>query len=40
MAANYALAIPYPDWLAEVAADPIYGWAVSAWDRATAVKGS
>ncbi|MEI3850053.1 MULTISPECIES: terminase large subunit [unclassified Ensifer] len=40
MAAPYPLAMPYPDWLAEVADDPAYAWAVSGWDRAAAVPGA
>ncbi|CCE96161.1 putative terminase large subunit [Sinorhizobium fredii HH103] len=40
MAAPYPLAVPYPDWLAEVVDDPMYAWAVSGWDRAAAVPGA
>lgn len=40
MAAPYPLAMPYPDWLAEVADDPAYKWAISGWDRAAAVPGA
>lgn len=40
MAAPYPLAMPYPDWLAAVADDPEYAWAISGWNRAAAVKGA
>jgi phage terminase large subunit-like protein len=40
MAAPYPLAKPYPDWLQAVADDPVYAWAISAWDRAASVEGS
>jgi len=40
MSAPYPLALPYPDWLASVAADPAYEWAVSGWNRAAAVEGA
>lgn len=30
----------YPAWLQEVADDPIYAWALSAWNRASAVDGA
>ncbi|MBD9635956.1 terminase large subunit [Ensifer sp. ENS07] len=40
MAAPYPLTMPYPDWLAEVADDPAYKWAISGWDRAAAVPGA
>ena len=40
MAARYPLATPYPDWLADVADDPAYEWAVSGWRRAAAVPGA
>lgn len=40
MAAPYPRAAPYPEWLAKVADDPQYEWAVSAWDRAAAVEGA
>lgn len=40
MAAPYPLAMPYPDWLAEVADDPACKWAISGWDRAAAVPGA
>ena len=40
MAAPYPRAAPYPVWLANVADDPQYEWAVSAWDRAAAVEGA
>ncbi len=40
MAARYPLAMPLPDWLADVADDPAYEWAVSGWKRAAAVPGA
>lgn len=40
MAAPYPLAMPYPDWLADVADDPDYAWAISGWNRAAAVEGA
>lgn len=40
MAARFPLAMPLPDWLAEVADDPIYAWAISGWSRAAAVPGA
>ncbi len=40
MAARYPLAMPFPDWLADVADDPAYEWAVSGWKRAAAVPGA
>lgn len=40
MAAPYPRSAPYPDWLADVADDPQYEWAVSGWDRAAAVEGA
>lgn len=40
MAAPYPLAMPYPDWLADVADDPEYAWAISGWNRAAAVEGA
>lgn len=40
MAAPYPLAMPFPHWLAEVADDPAYAWAVSGWNRAAAVPGA
>lgn len=40
MAAPYPLAMPYPDWLAAVADDPVYAWAISGWNRAAAVEGA
>lgn len=30
----------YPDWLQEVADDPTYAWATTAWDKAAAVPGA
>ncbi|AHK42217.1 putative phage terminase large subunit [Ensifer adhaerens OV14] len=40
MAAPYPLAAPYPEWLADVANDPAYAWAISGWDRAASVPGA
>lgn len=40
MPARYPLVVPYPDWLAEVADDPAYAWAISAWNRAASVPGA
>lgn len=40
MAAPYPLAMPYPEWLADVADDPDYAWAISGWNRAAAVEGA
>ncbi len=40
MAVPYPLAMPYPDWLANVADDPDYAWAISGWNRAAAVEGA
>jgi phage terminase large subunit-like protein len=40
MAARYPLADPLPDWLAEVADDPAYRWAISGWERAATVEGA
>lgn len=40
MAIPYPLAMPYPDWLADVADDPEYAWAISGWNRAEAVEGA
>lgn len=40
MAARYPQAKPYPDWLAEVADDEDYAWAISGWERAAAVEGA
>jgi len=40
MAARYPLAMPFPEWLADVADDPAYAWAVSGWKRAAAVPGA
>jgi phage terminase large subunit-like protein len=31
---------PLPDWLKAVESDPAYGWAIKAWRKAAAVKGS
>lgn len=33
-------AAPRPDWLNAVAKDPAYSWAIKAWDKAAAAKGS
>jgi len=40
MAAPYPLAMPYPDWLADVTDDLDYAWAISGWNRAAAVEGA
>lgn len=40
MAAPFSLALPYPAWLADVADDPDYAWAISGWNRAGAVEGA
>ncbi|ACM39168.1 MULTISPECIES: terminase large subunit [Rhizobium/Agrobacterium group] len=40
MAALFPLAMPYPEWLADVADDPAYEWAISGWNRAAAVAGA
>ncbi len=40
MAAPFPLAMPYPAWLADVADDPDYAWAISGWNRAAAVEGA
>lgn len=40
MAAPYPLALPYPEWLADVASEPEYEWAVSGWNRAADVPGA
>ncbi|MGG7518831.1 terminase large subunit [Allorhizobium undicola] len=40
MTARYPLAQPLPDWLADVADDPAYDWAISGWSRASAVPGA
>jgi phage terminase large subunit-like protein len=40
MAARYPQAKPLPDWLADVADDSTYAWAISGWERAAAVEGS
>lgn len=40
MAARYALAAPFPDWIADVADDPDYAWAVMGWTRAASVDGA
>jgi phage terminase large subunit-like protein len=31
---------PFPPWLARVAGDPVYAWAVSGWERAATVEGA
>lgn len=40
MAAPYPLAMPYPDWLADIADDPDYAWAISGWNRAAVVENA
>lgn len=40
MPARFPLAHPLPDWLAAVADDPIYLWAMAGWEQAAAVPGA
>lgn len=40
MAGTETGAVPYPDWLLDVADDPQYAWALSGWDRASSVQGA